>query len=472
MTPDHRSPTTPITALRTTTARCLAMALALGTAGAQEAVSTFGHARARELAALGVLPSPRDVVVRDLVNYHRHRLPLPKAGEDVALDLRFDRPAAAAGDEVWLQLGYTTGPLGDRALAAPSSIALVIDCSGSMAEAGKMTAVQAGLRAFVDRLRPDDEVALVAFSTEARTVATRARRGDGGWLHQAIEQLRPEGSTNLHAGLVQGIQELASSTRSSRRVIVLTDGIANTGLTEPAAILADAARRREGTIDISTIGVGQHLDAGLLQELAARSRGLCHFLGDGVDVQKVFVAEADALLAAVARDVRVRVELPNDLQLVQALHEGVTTTASGCELALPDLNAGATGVVMLRCRLGDGARTQLLARGELRFARLDGEPACRRAEAGVAAGTTQRAGDVDTEVRKNAAIAALAQGLADMAAACEARRWAAADQALRLARDAAQCLFPGQDDDLRRVQDIAAGHATTLRRYVDRFREL
>jgi uncharacterized protein YegL len=472
MTPDHRSPTTPIPALRTTTVWCLAMALALGTTGAQEAVSTFGHARARELAALGVLPSPRDVVVRDLVNYHRHRLPLPKVGEDVALDLRFDRPAAAAGDEVWLQLGYTTGPLGDRALAAPSSIALVIDCSGSMAEAGKMTAVQAGLHAFVDRLRPDDEVALVAFSTEARTVASRARRGDGGWLRQAIGQLRPEGSTNLHAGLVQGIQELAGSTRSSRRVIVLTDGIANTGLTEPAAILAEAARRREGTIDISTIGVGQHLDAGLLQELAARSRGLCHFLGDGVDVQKVFVAEADALLAAIARDVRVRVELPSDLQLLQALHEGVTTTTSGCELALPDLNAGATGVVMLRCRVGDGARTQLQARGELRFARLLGEPAHRRAEAGLRGGATAQAGDVDTEVRKNAAIAVLAQGLADMATACEARRWATADQALRLARDAAQRLFPGQDDDLRRVQEIAAGHATTLRRYVDRFREL
>jgi uncharacterized protein YegL len=475
MTPDHRSPTRPTTALLTVAALCLAtLGPATTTARAQDAGSTFGHARARELAELGVLPSPRDVVVRDLVNYHRHRLPLPKAGEDVALDLRFDRPAAAPGDDVWLQLGYTTGPLGDRALAAPCSIALVIDCSGSMAEAGKMTAVQAGLRAFVDRLRADDEVALVAFSSEARTVAARARLGDGRWLHQAIEQLRPDGSTNLHAGLVQGIQELGSSARPSRRVIVLTDGIANTGLTDPAAILADAERRRDGAIDISTIGVGHNLDAGLLQDLAARSHGLCHFVGDGIDVQKVFVAEADALLVAVAREVRVRIELPVGLQFVQALHEGVATTATGCELALPDLNAGATGVVMLRCRLGGATRARLFARGELRFARLGGERAELRAEARVAAdaaGAETAAANVDTEVRKNAAIAVLAQGLADMATACEARRWAAADHALRLARDEAQRLFPGQDDDLRRVQEIAAGHANTLRRYVDRFRE-
>ena len=443
--------------------------LAAATA-AQAGVDTFGHARARELAELGRLPTNHDVVVRDLVNYHRHRLPLPKAGMDVALDLRFDR-SAGLGNEVWLQVGYTTAPLGDRALAAPCSVAIVVDCSGSMAEAGKMTAVQQGLRAFIDRLRADDEVALVAFSNEARTVGTRALRGDGRWLHEAIERLRPEGSTNLHAGLMQGIQELASSTRKSRRVVVLTDGIANVGVTGPEAIVADAQHRAEGTIDISTIGVGQNLDVPLLQRLANGTRGLFHFVADGQDVQKVFVAEAEALLAAVARQVRLRVELPRGLRLVQALHEGVQTTLDGCELALPDLNAGATGVVMLRCRIDSDRREALTARSELRFHNAAGSSHTERAETSLR-GRSDGDAAPDTEVRRNAAIAVLAQGLADMAQACDARRWADADRALRLARDEGQRLFPGQDDDLRRVQDIAAGHATTLRRYVDRFREL
>jgi Ca-activated chloride channel family protein len=437
---------------------------------AQDAGSTFGHARARELAELGRLPTTHDVVVRDLVNYHRHRLPLPKAGQDVALDLRFDR-SAGLGDDVWLQVGYTTAPLGDRALAAPCSVAIVVDCSGSMAEAGKMTAVQAGLRAFVDRLRQDDEVALVAFSSDARTVAARALRGDGRWLHDAIDRLRPDGSTNLHAGLMRGIQELATSTRQSRRVVVLTDGIANAGITGPDAIVADAQRRGEGTIDISTIGVGANLDVPLLQRLASGARGLFHFVADGQDVQKVFVTEAEALLAAVARRVSLRVELPRGLRVVQALHEGVRTTTDGCELDLPDVNAGATGVVMLRCRADGEMRETLTARSELRFHNATGSSRTERAEAELRTGSRDDAAP-DTEVRRNAAIAVLAQGLADTAQACDARRWADADRALRLARDEAQRLFPGQDDDLRRVQEIAAGHANTLRRYVDRFREL
>ena len=53
MTPDHRSPTRPTTALLTVAAWCLAtLGPATTTARAQDAGSTFGHARARELAAM------------------------------------------------------------------------------------------------------------------------------------------------------------------------------------------------------------------------------------------------------------------------------------------------------------------------------------------------------------------------------------------------------------------------------------
>src|SRR5512134_4002535 len=103
-------------------------------AHAQAGESSFGHARSRELAELGLLPAARDVVVRDIVNYHRHRLPLPRADGNVALDVRFDRSSAGDSDTVVLQVGYTTRPEGDRAFAAPASVALVVDCSGSMQE--------------------------------------------------------------------------------------------------------------------------------------------------------------------------------------------------------------------------------------------------------------------------------------------------------------------------------------------------
>ncbi len=85
----------------------------------------------------------------------------------------FAPTGAAPGRELWLQVGYTTHAEGDRTLAPPCAVALVVDCSGSMRERGKMSQVHRGLRAFVTRLRPDDQIAVVAFSSDAR----RAARG-------------------------------------------------------------------------------------------------------------------------------------------------------------------------------------------------------------------------------------------------------------------------------------------------------
>jgi len=451
----------------------LSVLLLLPALAAQEGGSTFGHARARELAELGRLPTARDIVVRDLVNYHRHRLPLPKAGEPVALDLRFDRAASAFGDEVWLQVGYTTASQGDRALAAPCAVALVVDTSGSMGDAGKMTAVHAGLRAFAERLRPDDQVALIGFDNEA-TVRERLRpRGDGEWLRAAIERLAPGGGTNLHAGLMLGLDELSRRTErnGSRRVVLLTDGIANQGVTDPARILTDAQRKAEAAIDIATIGVGQNLDVALLQRLAEGSRGLFHFVADGQDVAKVFVDEADALLCPVARSVSLRVTLPRSFEVLDVLHEGARFEDSTFDLALPDLNAGATGVVMVRCRQQRTGAEAARARAELTFAAAESRSRQRlEATAEIPVGERDAA-TPDVEVRKHAAIATLARGLAAMAGACDTQRWADAERALRAATDAAERLFPGADEDVQRVRDIAAGHQRTLRRYVDRFRD-
>jgi len=445
---------------------------------AQDAVSQFGMARSRELAELGQLPSSRDVVVRDLLNYHRHRLPLPTAGRDVALELRFDRAAAQVGDDVWLQVGYTTAPLGDRSLAPACAVALVVDCSGSMAGAEKMTAVKAGLRAFVDRLRADDEVTLVTFSSDARLAAPRQRRGDGRWLCDAIERLAPDANTNLHAGLMLGLRELARGDGpAARRVLLLTDGIANTGVTAPDEIAAAARPLAAEGIDISTIGVGQDLDVPLLQRLAGDARGLFHFVADPQDVAKVFVQEADSLVAPVARHVALSVELPRGLSLLAVPHDGVSVQGNRLDVRLADLNAGVTGVLLARCRVHGELRDGEAARAAVAFRSVArGRDDAVRAEAALELGRSDggrgTTGNPDVEVRKNAAIAVLSQGLADMALAAEQKRWADADRVLRLAGDEAQRLFPGDDQDVQRVRTIVQGHQQTLRRYVDRFREL
>ncbi|MCK5943812.1 MAG: VWA domain-containing protein [Planctomycetes bacterium] len=442
---------------------------------AQEAQSNFGHARTRKLADIGRLPTSRDVVVRDIVNYHRHRVPLPRAGQAVALEVRSDRVGAAPGEEFWLQVGYATRADGDRALAPPTSVALVVDCSGSMSERDKMSQVHRGLQAFAERMRADDEIALVAFSAEARVVHPLRTRGEGTWLGDAIAQLRPEGNTNLEAGLRRGLELLGDARHTSRRVVLLTDGIANTGVTDPDEILQRVSSLTAAGVDVSTIGVGESLDTALLQRLAAGTRGLCHFVPDAKEIDKVFVAEAESLLSPAARQVELELQMPVTCSYRVIGHEHTVTHGMFVKIPLPDLNAGATGVVMLRCRMDDdvAGSDPTGVSATLRY-----RDAIRNRPKQVTAGTSLAVHDhrdqhrADLTVLKNAAIALLTEGLHEMALCCDARRWADADRALWRARDAANELFPGEDVDVQRVRDLAAAHQQTLRRYLDRFRDV
>jgi hypothetical protein len=269
-----------------------------------------------------------------------------------------------------------------------------------------------------------------------------------------------------------GLRELQNEDagRRSQRVVLLTDGIANTGVTDPAQILADTTPFTRAAIDISTIGVGQNLDVGLLERLARGTRGLFHFVGDDQDVQAVFVEEIASLLMPVARRPRLEITLGRDLQVDHVFHEGAQRERDRIVVELPDLNAGVTGIVIARCRIFGGTDPDLMARAELSYeAAATGRRGTERAGAELRLRGDRPA--FDLEVKKNHAIAVLAQGLRDMAQASEGKLWADADRSLRRARDEAQRIFPGDDPDLQRVRDIVAGHARTLQRYVDRFRD-
>ena len=138
--------------------------------------------------------------------------------------------------------------------------------------------------------------------------------------------------------------------------MLLTAGIANRGESDPATIARTASERCGDTIDVSTIGVGTDLDTALLQRLAHATDGLFHFVADDADIAKVFVHEADSLLTPVARDVRLSLSLPTTRGLSIPGHEFTTEHDLRVEVRLPDLNAGVTGVVMLRGRLPESLR--------------------------------------------------------------------------------------------------------------------
>jgi VWA domain-containing protein len=134
---------------------------------------------------------PEEIAVEEFVNYHKHRLPLPKVGQAVAMDTRWGNfEVSRSQREAILQIGFTTAEVNERTDLRPLNLVFVIDKSGSMADSDKMSRVKDGLRTMVGKMRPDDIVSIVTFDTTAQVLYPARPIGNADSLRNAIERLQ------------------------------------------------------------------------------------------------------------------------------------------------------------------------------------------------------------------------------------------------------------------------------------------
>jgi Mg-chelatase subunit ChlD len=444
-----------------------------GAQAQQQGASSAAASRARYLSEIGSLPASREVAVEEFVNYHRHQIGSPKAGEAVALDVRWGNDQAPGpGQEVVLQIGFSTALATDRQQLRPVNLALVIDKSGSMADADKISRVKSALLALVSQLRDTDTLSIVVFDTEAQVLLPARSLADRIYIKQLIRNIAPGGSTNIHEGLMLGYREVRKNYRkdATNRVILLTDGIANQGETDPEKIAQDSLRFNDQGIDLSTIGVGMDLNKDLLRELAKSGRGLFHFVADAEDIEKVFIKEVQSLVSPVAYEPNIDIAFDPALELQQVYGYEPLFRKSGVKIKLDNMNNGLTQVIMLRFRLANGSMRSSSLSVNVRFSYYDPEQKEQviKIQESFLAVKDGPSGDMlkDPEVDKNYSIALLAQAIRDMAAACEARRYQEAENLLASAIDKTYRRYPHLEDaDIRRTLTMAQNYRSQIRKY-------
>ncbi|MEW6210576.1 MAG: VWA domain-containing protein, partial [Acidobacteriota bacterium] len=424
---------------------------------AQEGTSSAAAARTRYLAESGLVPASREIAVEEFVNYHRHQIGRPRAGETVALDVRWGNDQIfGAGQEAILQVGFSTALANDRQQLRPINLSLVIDKSGSMSDHDKMSRVKAALLTLVSQLRDKDVLSITLFDTEARVLLPACHLIDRESIKRLIRQIQPDGSTNLHAGLMLGYHEALKYYREgmTNRVILLTDGIANQGVTAPERIAQDSLMFNKEGIDLSTIGVGLDLNKDLLRELAQSGRGLFHFVADGEDIEKVFIRELQSLISPVANEPNLEIDYDPALKLAQLYGYQPQMRRCGVTLKLDNMNQGLTQVVLLRFRLAQKRPVNSRLPVKVRFSYYDLEQKRQVAKTHESFITVKDClpDDLlkDNEVGKNYSIALLAQAIRDMAAAYERRDFDQAKSLLTAAIAETCERYPNlEDKDIR-----------------------
>ena len=156
------------------------------------------------------------------------------------------------------------------------NLALVIDRSGSMAEARKLDFVKTAAHHLVDMMGPDDLLSIVTYSQQVQVPwPSRPVGRDREELHRIISGLYPGGSTFLSGGLEEGFRQAKAGKRRGtlNRVLLLSDGLANVGVTNRGALRERAGDMAEKGVSVSTFGVGNDFDEELMTMVAGGGGG-------------------------------------------------------------------------------------------------------------------------------------------------------------------------------------------------------
>jgi Ca-activated chloride channel family protein len=273
-------------------------------------VDTASYTLARKYLVSGALPEKAQIRTEEFVNYFAPDIAPPKTevfaiSTELAPGRFVDRPdkwmlrVAVRGQEV---------AVGER---TPLTLTFVIDVSGSMKEQQRLELVKNALRMLITQLDARDSVSIVAFSKESRLILPMTSAGQRALIESAIQPLSPDGGTNTEAGLRMGYEQAlaALSKHTTNRVVLLTDGVANVGITDPDALVKQVENQRKAGIYLNTIGVGMnnHND-NLLEQLADKGDGLCNYVDDAAEVKHALVDNFLSTMVPIARDAKVQVE--------------------------------------------------------------------------------------------------------------------------------------------------------------------
>ncbi len=272
-------------------------------------VDTASYVMARSHLDRGELPPDAAIRVEEVVNYFDYHYAPPPQGE-------FSMHAEVVPSPQ--REGYHLLHLGLKAKEIAASqrpdanLVFVIDVSGSMGSEGRLDLVKSSLRLLVQQLRSSDHVGIVAYGSSARVVLPPTAGSEHDMILAAIDQLRTEGSTNVEAGLTLGYELVARQALGAgiNRVVLCSDGVANTGATTAEAILRRVAEQAKRGITITTIGVGMgDYNDTLMERLANKGNGNYSYVDDAIEARRVFVDHLTGTLAVVAKDVKLQIEM-------------------------------------------------------------------------------------------------------------------------------------------------------------------
>jgi Ca-activated chloride channel family protein len=187
----------------------------------------------------------------------------------------------------------------------------LVDVSGSMEDEDKLPLVKASLKLLARQLTAKDRISLVVYAGNTGVVLEPTPGSERATIDAALERLEARGSTNGGAGIALAYAMAAQAfiPGGNNRVLLATDGDFNVGTVNFEALIDLVEEKRKGGVALTTLGFGTgNYNDHLMERLADAGNGNHAYIDSLTEAERVLVAQRDATLRTIAKDVKIQVE--------------------------------------------------------------------------------------------------------------------------------------------------------------------
>ena len=197
----------------------------------------------------------------------------------------------------------------------PANLVFLVDVSGSMSSRDKLPLAQSSLKLLTEQMRAQDSISIVTYSGSTSVALPATKGNQKAKILTAIESLNAAGSTNGEDALKLAYRQAQQALKKDgiNRIIMLTDGDFNVGISDVDEMLDLVKANRDRGISLSTVGFGRgNLNDYMMEQMADNGNGNYSYIDSLTEAKKVFGDELAATFNTVAKDVKVQVEFnPN-----------------------------------------------------------------------------------------------------------------------------------------------------------------
>lgn len=235
---------------------------------------------------------------------------------------------------------------------SPINLSLVLDRSGSM-DGAPLEYCKEASKFVVNQLSGQDLFNLIVFDDQVDTIIEPQAVQHKDRLKNQIDRIETGGTTNLSGGLIEGCRNILKQKTKEyvNRVILLSDGQANEGITDRDKLTKVAEDYHAAGAVITTMGVSDYFDEELMEGIADAGKGNFHFISKVEEIPDIFAKELEGLLSVLAQNVSLKLTPKKGVTLTNILGYSHKKKDDGVVLSLGDMYAGETKSVLVECEV-------------------------------------------------------------------------------------------------------------------------